>query len=197
MLNVSKKIVVLILVFTFIFPPVFANKAEAQWAVIDPANLTENILKSVKEYGLDTLAWTISNMVIERIAASTVSWINSGFQGSPAYVTDPQAYFQKIADEEMGQFILDNPNLDQLCGPIKAKIRLALTQNYIREPIYRCTLTDVVGNIDGFMDDFSQGGWDGFFELTQKTQNNPIGAYLQAENDLDLRIASRQGVAQK
>src|SRR3989344_2337552 len=150
-------------------------------------------LQSGKEFGFDTLAWLVVNLIIERMSASTVNWINTGFQGSPAYVTDPEAYFLDIGDKIAGQFILNDPDLNLLCGPIRAKIRLALSQNYMREPIYRCTLTDVVDNIDGFMNDFSQGGWDGFFELTQRTQNSPIGAYLQAENELDLQIATRQG----
>ena len=150
-------------------------------------------LQSGKEFGFDTLAWLVVNLIIERMSASTVNWINTGFQGSPAYVTDPEAYFLDIGDKIAGQFILNDPDLNLLCGPIRAKIRLALSQNYMREPIYRCTLTDVVDNIDSFMNDFSQGGWDGFFELTQRTQNSPIGAYLQAENELDLQIATRQG----
>jgi len=197
MTNFSKKIITLFLVFTFVFSPILATKAEAQWVVVDPGNLVQAILKVVKEYGLDTLAWSLVNMIIERMAASTVEWINGGFEGKPAYVTDREAFYQDIADDEIGQFIFDNPNLKLLCGPIEAKIRLALRRSYIQDPTYQCSLTDVVGNIDGFMDDFNQGGWDGFFELTQKSQNNPIGAYLQAENELNLRISSKKGTAEK
>src|SRR3989344_9247463 len=199
-MNLSKKVTTIILIITFIFSPIFATKAEAQWVVFDPSNLVPNVItaegqiaQQTKEFGLDTLAWLVVNLIIERMSASTVNWINTGFQGSPAYVTDPEAYFLDIGDKIAGQFILNDPDLNLLCGPIRAKIRLALSQNYMREPIYRCTLTDVVDNIDSFMNDFSQGGWDGFFELTQRTQNSPIGAYLQAENELDLQIATRQG----
>ncbi len=56
---------------------------------------------------------------------------------------------------------------------------------------YQCTLTGVVGNIEGFYDDFNEGGWQGWFTMTQRDSNNPYGAYLQAQLDLDERIAER------
>lgn len=199
MKELNKKFLTLILVITFTFSPVFAIPARAQWVVFDPSNFANTLSKVIKDYGLDGLAWSIANRVIERMAASTVKWINSGFQGSPAYVTDPDSYFTNIADKVAGEYIYSNPNLNFLCGDMSAKIKLALTRNYTSyndDYRWRCSLTDVISNVDNFMGDFSQGGWDGFFELTQKTQNNPLGAYLQAENEMYLQIATRQGVTQ-
>ena len=184
----ASKIITLVLVVCFIFSPIFAVPARAQWVVFDM-----NLI--IKEYILDTIAWVMINHVIERIAASTVDWINSGFEGGPAYVTDPESYFKNIADQLAGEYIFSNTNLDSLCGPISAKIRLALLKNYnyISEKEWQCTLTDVTGNMEDFMGDFSKGSWDKFFEMTQKPQNNPMGAFLQAETELNLLIASRQG----
>lgn len=189
----NKKIITLVLVAAFVFAPMFARKAEAQWVVIDPSNLVQNIAQVIKDYGLDSLAWMIANTIIERMAASTVNWINSGFEGSPAYVTDPESYFQNMGDQIAAQYIFSNPNLNYLCGPISARIRLTLTRNYLQEKEWQCTLTDVMGNMEDFMGDFDRGGWDKFFEMTQKPQNNPLGAYLQAENEMSLQIATRQG----
>ncbi|MEK7116640.1 MAG: hypothetical protein AAB837_00555 [Patescibacteria group bacterium] len=217
-----KKIIVSVLIFIFVFSPVFIRKTNAFLGIGDiafdpPAEISTGITSintgitavstvtsaatdvagATKEFGLDSVAWIIANLVIERMAASTVNWINSGFRGSPAFVTDPEAYFQDIGDKIAGQYIFSNPNLNFLCGPIQAKIRLALTQNYIQDRIWQCTLTDVGRNMDDFMNNFENGGWDNFFELTQRQQNNPIGAYLQAENELNLQIATRQGTKQK
>src|SRR3989338_8596398 len=106
----NKKVIVLILVITFVFSPLLARKAEAQWVVFDPANFANTLANMLKDYGLDTIAWQIVNMVIERMAASTVKWINSGFKGSPAYVTDPESYFTKIGDDLSVRYIFSNPN---------------------------------------------------------------------------------------
>jgi hypothetical protein len=174
--------------------PLFAKKAEAQWVVLDPSNLVQNIIQVVKDFGLDAIAWQLANMVIERMSAATVNWINGGFNGSPAFVTDPESYFKDMGDQIAGQYIFSNPNLNFLCGPISAKIRIALTNNYLQDKNrWQCTLTQVGKNMDNFMGNFQNGGWDNFFELTQKTQNNPIGAYTQAENEMYLQIATRQG----
>lgn len=176
------KVLILILVITFTFSPVFARKAQAQWI---------DIVQSAKELGLDAIGWTIPKLIVQRITASTVKWINTGFKGSPAYVTDPEAYFQDLGDKIAGQLIFQNSELNFLCGNMSAKIKLALARNYTQNMQWRCTLTQVGGNFDNFMNNFENGGWDSFFQLSQMQQNNPIGAYLQAENVMNQKIASK------
>lgn len=185
------------------FSPILANQAEAQWVVWDPGNFVPNSATAVntgisagtytsKEYGLDAVAWMIANLIINRVAASTISWINSGFKGSPTFITDPDAYFLDLGDKIAGQFIFKNPNLKFLCGPIRGKIEIALSNRYRGNDIsWQCTLTDAVDNVEDFMNDFEKGGWDGFFRLTQDPQNNPIGAYIQAEGELARQIAKK------
>src|SRR3990167_2882851 len=189
MTKLNKKIITVVVVFAVLltsFSPIFTRKAEAQYI---------DIWQMPKEGVLDTIAFLLINKIIERISASTVNWINSGFQGSPAYVTDPGSYFTNIGDQLAGQYIFSNPDLNFLCGPINAKIRLALTKSYLNEPNFQCTLTDAFGDMEDFLGDFNKGGWDKFFQMTQKQQNNPLGAFLQAESQLDAQIASRQGIA--
>lgn len=192
------KIVSIILVSSFVFSPVFATKARAQWLVFDPSNFANTLANMLKDYGLDAIAWQIANVIIERISASTVEWINRGFKGQPAYVTDPGAYFGDIGDKVAGQFIFNNPNLNFLCGPIQNKVKLALTKTYNRQnQQWRCTLTDVVGNMENFLNDFERGGWDKFWRISQERGNNPLGAYIQAESDLYEMISGKQGEKQK
>ncbi len=166
------------------FSPIFAVTARAQYV---------DFMNSAKEYVLDPIAWMLAKTIMQRISASTVNWINSGFQGSPAFVTNPEAYFSNIGDQVAGQFIFSNPNLNFLCGTMGAKIKVALARGYLNQnnANYQCTLTGVGQNFDDFMGDFQNGGWDNFFELTQRQQNNPIGAYLQAENQMNQKIASK------
>jgi len=195
MKNLYKKIITFVLIFTFMFSPIMATPVRAQWITWDPGNFVPNWGKFLKDYGLDSVAWAIVNLVIDRMSAGAVKWINSGFQGSPAYVTDPAAFFGNIGNQVAGQFIFTNPNLNFLCGDMSAKIKLALVNTYNRneEGAWRCTLTGVIDNVDDFMGDFERGGWDGFFELTQVQQNNPLGAYLQAEGSLSRQIANKIG----
>ncbi|MFQ5662083.1 MAG: hypothetical protein ACE5F2_02425, partial [Candidatus Paceibacteria bacterium] len=142
---------------------------------------------------MDALAWSIANTFIEGITRSTINWINSGFQGNPMYITNLRGFLLDIADAETANFI-EGTALEALCSPWKLdiKIALALPQGQFEREV-RCTLSDIVTNMDDFINgDFSQGGWAGWFELTTKPQNNPYGLYLMTASELDQRIAGTQ-----
>lgn len=151
--------------------------------------------------GLDKIAITMVKQVLERMVDSTVEWINNGFDGNPAYVTDPKQYFTDLADGVAGEFIGDVTSqgtpLDFLCSPFKAQIKLSLRTQYTKSDQFQCTLTGIVGNIDSFYNDFSQGGWDAWFSMTQNSDNNPYGAYLGAKIELDSRLAAAIGLEGK
>lgn len=209
--KISYLIIFVILIFSF--SPVFAKPVHAQWVVWDPGNFVPNTHTAIftgitaaasidtainttaviaKEFGLDAVAWTILNLIIERMSASTVQWINSGFKGSPAFITDPESYFQDLGDKVAGQFIFNNPNLNFLCGSMSAKIKIALSNTYgSNDRRWQCKLTTVAGNMDNFMNDFERGGWDKFFVMTQDSTQNPVGAYIQAEGQLFQKIANK------
>ena len=198
-MDLYKKIIVSVLIFLFAFSPLAARRSSAQWITWDPGNFVPNLADNIKDYGLDSLAWTIVNRIIERISASTVKWINSGFKGSPAFVTNPGRFFKNLGDTVAGEFIFNDPALNQLCGPLRNKVKLALTNSYRedRDKRWQCTLSDVTGNFDDFMDDFDRGGWDNFYKVSQQQQNNPIGAYLLAENELFGQISAKTDEANK
>lgn len=160
------------------FLPTFAKKAEAQWVTFDvPTEVATIVYGPIKEFALDTIAWAVVNMIIERMAASTVNWINNGFKGSPAFVTNPEAYYKRIGDQVTGQLIFNHPDLRFMCSSLRTKVQIALTNTYRQPYNYQCTLGQIDRNFDGFMNDFNQGGWDGFIQVSQNSQNNPLGLY--------------------
>lgn len=144
----------------------------------------------------DLVAITAANAVLEQILQATTDWVNSGFDGNPAYATDPAQFFTNIADGIAGDFI-GGSDLSFLCSPFQAKIRIALQRYHTQRRQFQCTLTGIVRNIDAFYNDFSQGGWDGWFAMTQNDSNNPYGAFLEAKVELDSRIAKAVGLQDK
>ncbi len=177
------------------FLPMFASRAEAQLfggVVFDPT-VNASVIAQTSLTFADIAARAAAQAVIQRMVDSTVEWANTGFEGNPAYATNPKQYFQDIADGVAGEFIAGS-DLGFLCSPFQAQIRLALVTEYNRPNRFQCTLTDVVGNIEGFYGDFSQGGWDGWFSMTQNNSNNPYGAYLEAKVELDNRLATQIGI---
>ncbi|MES2436448.1 MAG: immunoglobulin-like domain-containing protein [Patescibacteria group bacterium] len=147
-----------------------------------------------KDCILDSLLQPVVKMVIAKVTDSLVTWINSGFNGSPSFVTDPQQLFIDAADQVAGEFILGSP-LGFMCKPFQIDIKIALALNYSYQNQYaeqaQCTLTQVVQNVDKFYQDFDEGGWAGWFEMTQKPKNTYQGAYLSAQSELAVRIGDK------
>lgn len=180
--------------------------ARAQFGLGSVPVIDENLVRKevgVSVFGvavpgtsMDSLLIMVSKKLISRIVDSTVKWINSGFDGNPAYVHNPSEYFSNIADGVAGEFI-QGSDLGFLCSPFQASIKLSLTTQYYEPKPFQCTLTEVIGNIENFYDDFSQGGWDAWFSMTQEPTNNPYGAYLKAKIELDSRLASAIGIKQE
>lgn len=194
---------------------IYPKTTRAQWLVYDGAhhatnikgwlsmipNTTSNVTKTMKDMGFDAIGYIIAKTILSRITAQTVNWINSGFEGNPAFVADPQRFFVNMADQTASQFFIGaNSPLNQLCSPFRAEVRLALVKNYLldRDPNqYQCTFERIGANFQNFTRDFSQGGWAAWFTMTQQYQNNPYGAYIEGQKSLSLQIQTQRGIKEK
>lgn len=146
-----------------------------------------------KEFILDGILKASMQVVISNLTNSIVTWINSGFQGNPAFIDDPAGYFTDVGDQVAGNFIAGT-ELGFLCQPFQLDIRVALAINYSSSFTQRnyCRLSDTINNTENFAKftsgDFSQGGWNTWFEVTQNPSNNPIGAQFIAQTEMTKRI---------
>ncbi len=211
-------LIVIVLVASFSFTP-FNNtgniqKAEAQIATISVGGngtvqqtlsaasnaITAGVQNAffIKEFTLDGILNGIAKMILKSMTQSILTWINSGFQGSPAFVTDLQQFMLDRVDQVVGDFIYNNEDLNFLCSPFQLDVKIALATTYQEQRDggfdSQCTLSDVTDNVEGFLSgDFSAGGWASWFEVTQNPVNTPTGAYLAAEGNLRARIADAEG----
>ncbi len=200
-MNLIRKLIALVLILTFTLAlPVSTRAVDS----VPPIPVADSMIRD-KEAGLtifgytipgltwDSIAIAIAKIALEQILQATTDWVRSGFEGNPAYATDPAQFFTKIADNVAGEFIAGT-ELGFLCSPFQTKIRLALQGYYTQRRQFRCSLTGIVSNLDAFYNDFSQGGWNGWFAMTQNDFGNPYGSYLQAQIELDSRIAKAVGI---
>lgn len=147
-----------------------------------------------KESILDPLVWQLINVTINQLSRSIVTWINSGFQGSPAFITNLGGFLTDIADSVVGNFI-SGSELGFLCSPFKLDLKIALALQYSKARDFKnasqCTLTRVGFNIDNFLNgNFMAGGWDDWFKMTQNPVNNPYGMMFLAQDQLTLKIGN-------
>ncbi|QQR64714.1 hypothetical protein IPH92_04095 [Candidatus Kaiserbacteria bacterium] len=150
---------------------------------------------ALKEYVLDGIVWFLINLILQEMIRSVTQWVASGFQGSPAFVSDLQGFLMDLADKVVGDFIYGS-NLSFLCSPFKLNIQLALDLQYSKTRSYKakCTLSGVVNNVSNFMEgDFLSGGWNEWFKMTQTPGNNQYGAYMEASVGLSATLQNAKG----
>ncbi len=222
--NIRNKCIALLLLISLVGSSavtLFPQKADAVFGVgdvvTDPGNTiqgtftafstaassVQDYLLNYKETILDPIAHFAAQALLQQLTSSIVNWINSGFDGSPSFVTDPAGFFMDVADETIGSFIADNADLKFLCSPFSLDLRLALAFKY--RPFQRkigCTLSKVIANttnaannasINGFTaGDFKQGGWPAFVSMTTEPQNNGYGAYLESDYELSWKLGDKQ-----
>ncbi len=153
---------------------------------------------AIKEYTLDGIAFMLAKRVLKSMTQSTLSWINSGFQGSPMYVTDPGAFLQNIADEAAGE-VLYGSDLKFLCSPINVRIALSLgyKASSRRQPVM-CTISGAVGNVESFArGNFMSGGWPAWLSVSLNPSNSTIGSGLVGQAAIYTNIRDRQSGQQQ
>jgi hypothetical protein len=161
-------------------------------------------LAYIKDIGLDSIGWMIAKTAIASMQRSLVNWINSGFQGSPAFATDLRQNLVgvgdavvgyvvgQIAGDVAGGLIVNSPYQDQIATAIRTGYYLSTGGSfYVRNPF---TLNQYSQDPRRFLTgDFSQGGFDAWYEAVTNCQNNPYCAYQLAVNEVDRELALAGG----
>ncbi len=161
---------------------------------------------------LDSIGYCIINAVIEMLTQATIDWINSGFDGNPAFVENPEQFFKDIADTTAASFLQQvakgTTGID-ICQPFRLQIVTGLagagnTNRYANQA--KCTLANIGGAFQGSGVDFNYqdytsgnsaygGSLDAWWNVTQNDQNNPYGAYFMAQKELAKRLTVKQNTA--
>lgn len=199
----KKSIAVLLSALLTVQVFVLPATAHAQLPVIDAANLAANTVTAGNESSqtliekvLNGIAWLVAKTAVQSITRSTVNWINSGFNGSPAFVTDLQQNLNVLSDTVANNFFqqLNNTAVAatgfNLTSPFQDQITQQLRANYYKQTGSllggaQYNLSNQSSNPKDFLNgNFSQGGFNAFFSANANPANNPFGAYQLASNAL-------------
>ncbi len=119
------------------------------------------------------------HQVLAQLTNDIVNWIQNG--GEPRFMSmSLDDYLGDAANNAVGAFIDQYLGAGWLCEPFDLDIKLAILDVPTFQEEVGCSLSDIVSNINDFYDDFSQGGWKGWIELS-KPANNFYGATLLAQ----------------
>ncbi len=145
--------------------------------------------------------WRANTELLQDTVQNVVEFANSGFGGSPAFVQNLDGYLAQIQDQTATRFI---NRLDQIVSlPFHNDVRSALMVTHQRN------MAGWIGGYGGrsivpdpqrfFAGDFQgTGGWAGWMHMTQGRMNNPLGAYLVAQERMnaDIRRAMDREMAE-
>ncbi|MBP6974506.1 MAG: hypothetical protein KBB54_01015 [Candidatus Pacebacteria bacterium] len=155
------------------------------------------------------IAFCIVNGLITYIANSTIAWANSGFQGNPAFLENPENFFQTLADRTASGFISNlayNTTGINVCEPFRVDLAIALSESYAGgqgtagQNRLSCSMDQMGSNFQNFANGGGIGGgnvqgyWSNWNQLRQD-ENNPAGNYLKAGEYLRAQIAVKENTA--
>jgi hypothetical protein len=155
------------------------------------------------------IAYCIVNGLITYIADSTIAWANSGFQGNPAFLENPESFFGTLADRQASEFISSlayNSTGVNVCEPFRVDVAIALSESYGAQQgggnpnRFSCSMDQVGQNFMNFANGGQDGGadingyWSNWNQMRQE-ENNPWGAYMEAGEYLRGQIAVKENTA--
>lgn len=159
---------------------------------------------------LDSIGYCLINAVIDILLQSTIDWINSGFDGNPAFVENPTQFFKDIVSTETASFLQEvvggATGLD-ICEPFRLQIVTGLSGSsggYGSDS--RCNLEDIKNALSSSGVDFEYndytsgrsnyaGNLDAWYAVSQNEASNSYGSYFLAQEELNRRLAIQGNTA--
>ena len=163
---------------------------------------------NLKEYALDPLAYIVKTVALQSVTKSVVNWINSGFDGSPAFVQDLTAELQKVGDTEATRLVDEFSSRSELANlPWKDDIAQAVLSEYFistsKDGFYLqnpYTLDQYSSDPKAFVNngDYSKGGLQAFGALIfGGAGNNPLLLHDAFREKLNNDVSGQQSVRDK
>jgi hypothetical protein len=144
---------------------------------------------------LNAIVWQAAKRMLSMIQREIVRWINSGFQGSPAFIQDFGGFMSNVADRVIGGVLTDLGG-GFLCSPFRLNVQLAIQTEFYRSQ-YRndrsCSLSQIGANLQNFYSNMTEGGWNTWFSIVREPMKyTEYGATLDAKQEAGFRILGAQ-----
>lgn len=165
------------------------NALTATNAYASAAEWVTQLTKWVKEELWKTLRDQIVKAIVNEINKQTVAWIQG--KGKPKFVSDWQGFLKNAAMEGVNQTISQS-QLADLCTPFAFQLRIALIPE--TAPISqqaKCTISDIVANVEDFYDNFENGGWLAY-GASANPENNLYMQLVMFDDDMRSRASKNE-----
>lgn len=123
----------------------------------------------------------IQKAVLDVLVDQIISYIQGN--GKPQFVTDWKGFVEDAGQRAAGEFA-QSLGAGFLCEPFSLQLQIALSgkpKTFSTEAT--CTLDKIVGNIENFATDFTNGGWIAYGASWQ-IENNFFGSFINGQEKL-------------
>ncbi len=183
---------------TIVFDPI-ATPAAAKTSVETTLSTASTIAgwldtawRFVQDTLLKTLLATLKKRILDEITNETVQWIQNG--QTPLFTQNFGDVLTNAANAAAGD-VLQQMGAGQLCtGLPQQLINIQLAQPQTLSQSVSCTLSQAVGNIEAFKQNFSNGSWIGYHNLLMP-QNNQYGIEILTEQALENTVQQKTQAA--
>lgn len=148
----------------------------------------DNILK----FGMKLSGQLLKKVLLDRMVDAVIAWINRDGQGS--IIEDWDKFINQAGQDAVGE-LAKSLGAGFLCGPINFQVNLALVDPGPFAQQATCTLDQITGNIDAFVEDMQNGGFAAY-QAQMQPQNNYYGTVLMAWDEANTRRAKAERAAQ-
>lgn len=141
---------------------------------------------------LKRAAITAGKVAIQSMTRSIVNWINSGFNGSPAFERNLGVNLQRLADAAAADFVtrlatnstVNSPWIDRIAGTVARGYLLYTSRDRLAARL-EYTLSGYVRDAAAWnRGDFGQGGLNAWMSATFRCGNDPYCAEFAAQEEL-------------
>lgn len=143
--------------------------------------------QSLYEWAELLLTHTLKKQLLDFLVDQIIGYINGNNNGD-TFISNWEAFVGGAIGDAIADFGLEFAGVD-LCQPFDFQLKLIFSAPQVPtfSQRFRCSLDDIVGNIDSFRDNFRNGSWLAY-QASFKPQNNFWGVYLEAQSALLSRI---------
>lgn len=130
-------------------------------------------------------AWNQTRaQLLKELTNDVINWAQ-GDPGNPNFVKDWKSYLASLTIQA-GQEFFNNQIVSLiLCPPFDASVKSWISKTGSGRPSLSLQLPCPNPNLDAFLNDFSQGGWDAWIDFIEPA-GNPYGAYMIGDDAREL-----------
>lgn len=134
----------------------------------------------------DAVAYCLGNIAVAYIAQSAVNYVNTGFGGNPAFVTNPGQFFQGLADITAENFIRsvgESLTCTPYVQPLQLDLALGQLRNYQQSSACSFHTLSDGGSLEDLLSGNRPATYNDYFAIT-RPENNYFDVRLNAEREL-------------